>query len=74
MSARESAIVPEDSGLNWGRVELLGGEVLVQFVPMETTERIHGLGRNGASIPEIRTIMDDLSDSDIRRTIRTILR
>ena len=57
----------------WGNLELMGGTIAIQFAPLTGTERV-GLGRNHTSAEEIEKALDDLSEADLKRTIRTILR
>ena len=63
-----------ENGLDWGKIEIMGGVILIQFVPITGTEHMPCLGRNGASIEEVRQLMSEISENEIRRTIRTILR
>ena len=64
---------PETEPWSWGKLELMGGEVELKFAPITGMDRI-GLGPNYASKDEIKKVVDDIPISDLRRTVRTILR
>ncbi len=65
---------PEDiETYTWGTLELMGGAIDVRFAPLTGTERV-GLGRNNVTADGVKEALEDLSEADLKRTVRTILR
>ena len=62
-----------DDNFSWGKLELMGGEIDVRFSPISGTNQI-GLGRNCTTVESVQNALEDFSESDMRRTVRTILR
>ena len=64
----------DNPGYSHGKIELMGGSIELQIVPVKWSSSEHVIGRNGACLVELERIVKDTSLPDIKRTIRTILR
>ena len=62
------------SGWNYGNLDLMGGKILLQFTPLDSTGLVARLGRNATCLTEVRRLVRGLPLPDIRRTVRTLLR
>ena len=62
------------TGWDWGNLELMNGKIAIQFTPIAGTGLIARLGRNATNLTEIKDLTENMPVSDIRRTVRILLR
>ena len=63
----------EEKSVDCGKIEVSSGTLEVKICPVTFGTRVPGLGPNGADMSELKTIVDDMTVPDFKRTIRSIL-
>ena len=69
----ERARSEDTEKFTWGSLDLMGGSIDIRFCPITGTNEV-GLGRNGTTVESVQKALEDFSESEMRRTVRTILR
>ena len=69
----EQARSEDSEQFSWGSLDVMGGKIDIRFCPIAGTNQI-GLGRNGTTVESVENALKDFSESEMRRTVRTVLR
>ena len=61
-------------GWTYGNLNLMGGQIKLQFTPLQGTGLVSRLGRNGTCLSEIRRLTRAIPLVELRRSVRILLR